>query len=214
MCTLVKDIKTNIFKQAFDTNTLSNINKLNSEAMDFMFKQRYESLKLAKKEEEIPNIITNLFLINKYKYEGLIESLFIDYVINDNTRLTETYTETLTKNVTNDNDGTITNTGTVSNNINGSNINSTTTYEDNNYNNAEKNETTEKSTRTDNTIQKDTSLNTTEEISNNTHKYERSGSIGVITNQDMIKKEREIRMYCIYDTIIEDVSQTILLQIY
>lgn len=137
------------------------------------------------------NMINNFFLKNKDTYQRLSDAIGLTYTVNENLIRHEESTDNRT------NGGTSRNTGT---DINTSQRSAEDAGED--------------WTNTDRTTDSPDLLRTDSFTDDNIHTAYYHGSIGVITNQDMITKEMELRQkYRIYDIIALDFYDEFMLSI-
>ena len=167
-----------------------------------------ESENLIEIGAEIRAYIINELAVNEYKYKTLFETMSFDYVPLNNATLKETVTvtnnledvtggktDTLTETILTD-DKSTTNTVTVKN----------SSFDDEELRNVSQTieefvddpDTDVTTTQNVHGQQTDTHTGTVTTVS------ERAGSIGVITNQDMIEKERKIANFSFYHMIIFD----------
>lgn len=148
-------------------------------------------------------MINNFFLKNKETYQHLSDALGIVYIANENMARHEESTDNRTNTGTSKNTGTVKNTGTDTNT-------SQRSAEDagEGWTNTDRS--------TDNPdLQRTDDLTRTDDLKDdNVHTAYYHGSIGVITNQDMITKEMELRQkYRIYDIIALDFYDEFMLSI-
>lgn len=227
---LVNEISFNIFLDAI--NVIENNELLNVDSLMTIFKLRYYNLEFVYPSSDLNNIVTNIFLSNKRKYDKMVELLLnsnynpiYNYSMNETLSAT---TDSINENTSNHSfnlNGTntekVTNTDDITNTS--TNVNSTTTFENNNFNEKDKNTGTLSISKSNENSSNTTLSNnetgnnnsTSEYSSNNNHKLTREGNIGVTTTQKMINDELFLHtINNIYNTIINDVSNIILLKIW
>lgn len=152
------------------------------------------------------NMILSFFQRREWNYQKLFDTLGFDYNPLENLNREDTTTDEIThteneKNLE-DND--------TQTNENGNTENSVSAYNTESYNNDTKQDTTYSSTITENNS-KDRGM---EYEHKETHTTTSHGTIGVITNQDMIEKERNVSKFNIYDYIAEDFQSEFLIALW
>lgn len=149
-----------------------------------------------------PHFLSNMIGVwskcKKYQFDTLVATTNLKYNPIENSDRYEDFEET----TRNQSSGSSTAKGTSA----GNNEKSVAGFESGRYVGSEKNSSDDESSSSSSA---ENSGN-----SNTTHSSHVHGTIGVITSQDMIKKEREIAVFSIYDAIAEEFKREFCIMVY